>query len=445
MHFMLLRFRFSNFRSFRDEQELSLIASGLSDGTDNAIRSPGLDEGILPAAVIYGANASGKSNALRALQFLAIAVQSSYRAWSPDGPIPRQPFVFDDQSAHAPSRFVVDFLIEGTRHQYGAVFDSNTVLEEWLYVYPRDKKQTWFARLRGKPMSFSGKMPGENRSIEALTRKNSLFLSTAAQSNHEKLLPVYRWFSQNLFFAASNSFDLRGPVEPCRNDETRQRISELVRVADLGITELRIEQQASLRNRRALMSGEPDLKDQVQRWIESTAVSAPPHAFEQALGSESEELWVIHKGISASALFTLLDESAGTRAYLSLLGPVVQALTTGATLCVDDLDASLHPLLAAELIRMFTSVSRNPKGAQLIFNTHDTNLLSRDLLRRDQIWFAEKDDEGASHLYPLTDFKPRKEENLERGYLQGRYGAIPFLNSDAFLSALEPPTNGQAR
>jgi hypothetical protein len=146
--------------------------------------------------------------------------------------------------------------------------------------------------------------------------------------------------------------------------------------------------------------------------------------------------WFQHRGQSESPVeLSIFNESDGTVAYFSLLGPVVNTLESGGVLCVDELNSSLHPLLALELVRVFNDRKRNPLGAQLIFNTHDTNLLDSSLLRRDQIWFTEKDSSGATHLYPLSDFKPRKNENLERGYLQGRYGAIPFLGSDALPQA----------
>jgi AAA15 family ATPase/GTPase len=130
------------------------------------------------------------------------------------------------------------------------------------------------------------------------------------------------------------------------------------------------------------------------------------------------------------------EESAGTMAYLALLGPIVKALRSGGVICIDEIDSSLHPLIAVLIMRFFSNPGINPKGGQLIFNTHDTNLLSSGTLRRDQIWFTEKDKNGESHMYPLTDFKPRRQENLENGYLQGRYGAIPFIHSDELMTSL---------
>src|ERR1700726_590237 len=174
--FMLLRFRFSNVRSFRTEQELSLIAGPFTDAPES-VRRPGalqLQEGVLPVAAIYGANASGKTNVLRAIQFLSEAVSSSHREWKPDGPIPREPFLSDEESRQSPSEFEVDFLTNGIRYRYGFRVDSAVVLEEWLYAYPLGKKQTWFHRKQGNPILFGARMPGENRTIESLTRKNSL-------------------------------------------------------------------------------------------------------------------------------------------------------------------------------------------------------------------------------------------------------------------------------
>src|SRR5258708_3458967 len=163
---MLLRFRFSNFRSFRTEQELSLIAGPFADAPELVRHPDAIPEGVLPGAVIYGANASGKTNALRAMQFLSLAVEFSHREWKPDGPIPRRPFANDEASPQAPSGFEVDFITNGIRYLYGFRVDSVVVLEEWLYAYPRGKKQTWFHRTYGQPFSLGAKIPAANKNIE---------------------------------------------------------------------------------------------------------------------------------------------------------------------------------------------------------------------------------------------------------------------------------------
>lgn len=411
---MLLRFRFSNVRSFRDEQELSLVAGSGKDLQDVVRHPAGIREGVLPLAAMYGANASGKTNVLRALAFMAGAVNSSYRIWQPDGPIPRSSFPVDEASRGQASEFAVDFLLGGIRHQYGFRLDSEAVLEEWLHVYPKAKKQTWFQRKSGQQILFSSKMPGENRTIENLTRRNCLFLSTAAQNSHDALSPVYQWFVNSIFFVLGERALLRDvTTKLCSTSEYRGNITKLLAAADLGIVAMRVHENAYTLN------------------IKSGAGSTPP------VLQANPQIQLVHQFVNRQSAFLEGQESDGTLAYLSVLGPVVDAIKKGYLLCIDELDASLHPLLAAQLMRLFNSASSNPRGAQLIFTTHDTNLLGAGLLRRDQVWFTEKNDDGASHLYPLSDFKPRKEENLQSGYLQGRYGAIPFIDPDAFLARLE--------
>jgi hypothetical protein len=417
---MLLRFRFSNFRSFRDEQELSLIAGPFTDLPDVVRHPAGIKEGVLPGAAIYGANASGKTNVIQAMGFMASAVSLSHRDWSPDGPIPREPFMATEESE--PTEIEADFLLAGVRHRYGFRVDSRYVLEEWLYVYPNGKKQTWFQRKRGDPIVFSNKMPGENRTIENLTRQNSLFLSAAAQNAHEALLPIFTWLSGLLFVIGERSKYRQHTAGLCSKLDYKNEIAGLVSVADLGITEMSVE--------------ETKLPDKTKELLEAlvTTLNLPQAA---TLLETKQAIRFLHRFGNSTMPFNMDQESDGTRAYLALLGPAVDALKKGAPLLIDELDASLHPLLAIQLIRLFNTPSSNPKGAQLIFNTHDTNLLSGGVLRRDQIWFTEKGNDATSHLYPLSDFKPRRQENLQNGYLQGRYGAIPFINPDAFLLRFE--------
>jgi len=419
---MLLRFRFSNFRSFREEQELSMVAaSALKETHPTAIvHLPTTKEAVLPVAAIYGANASGKTNAIRALLFVSGAVSNSHRRWEPDGPIAVEPFLLGSKERGASSRFEIDFLIGGTRHSYGFRLDAKAILEEWLFVYPNSKKQSWFHRQRGKPISFSAKMPGANKVIEGITRKNSLFLSAAAQNNHEALTPVFEWFSGLRFVGGSDrSVYSLFTAELCAEPRFAKAVGRLLRAADVGIVDVKVEKEAFSEEVKKMAVA-------VAAALKRKLPGKPPDSIER--------MRLLHRAGEDTVPFAEEDESAGTIAYLRALGPVLKALQEGGVLCIDELDASLHPLLAGQIVRLFNDASSNGEGAQLIFNTHDATLLSRANLRRDQIWFTEKGRDGASHLYPLTDFKPRQKENLETGYLQGRYGAIPFLNPRAFLT-----------
>ncbi len=375
-----------------------MVAGPFTDTLESVRHPDAVPEGVLPVAAIYGANASGKTNVLRAIQFLWEAVVLSHRAWGPDG-VPRAPFLNDEDSSRASSEFEIDFLTNGVRYRYGFRVDSSVVLEEWVYAYPRGKKQTWFHRTQGKPISFGARMPGENRTIERLTRKNSLFLSAAAQNNHEALSPVYQRIL-GMLCVMDDRTEWRDHTDGlCMVPDNLADIERLVSVADLGISQVKV--------------------------VTEGKKLIPP------------QIHFLHRLGKREIPFSRERESQGTLAYHALLGPVIIALKRGMPLCIDELDRSLHPLLSAHLIRLFNDPATNPKGAQLIFNTHDTNLLSSGILRRDQIWFTEKKDDGSSQLFPLSDFKPRRTENLENGYLQGRYGAIPFINPDAFLSRFE--------
>lgn len=264
-------------------------------------------------------------------------------------------------------------------------------------------------------MVFGNRMPGDNRAIEGLTRKNSLFLSAAAQNNHDALSPIYHWFSQRLHIHVEAAF-LRGHINQivglCSREDYRQTITRLMSSADLGICDLLVYEEKI----------PPTLRPAFDA-IKATV----PNGSGLTMPETRADVRLVHRFGSHTVAFEKQQESAGTLAFLGLLAPIVEALNEGGVLCIDELDASLHPLMALEIIKLFSRPAENRKATQLIFNTHDTNLLSADLLRRDQIWFTEKDLSGMSHLYPLTEFRPRKHENLENGYLQGRYGAIPFL------------------
>jgi len=299
-------------------------------------------------------------------------------------------------------------------------------LNEYLYAYPEGRRQLWFERsLESKRINFGKNLTGENRAIENLTRPNSLFLSAAAQNNHEKLLPIFKWFSNELNFrgnASGQRFNQQF-FELCANNEEAQRtVVKFLAEADLGIVGIKITEE--------------QLNDEMQAFREkfrkllsefSNAPAEPP-----AFGKPMRKITLQHRGANSSAVGIPMEhESAGTLEYIGVIGLAIEAISSGGVLCVDELDASLHPLLVEEIVRLFNQNETNPRGAQLVFTTHTTELLGTGILRRDQIWFTEKDDSGATRIYPMSDFKPRKNENIQRGYLQGRYGATPFIRASA--------------
>ena len=399
---MLIRFRVANFRSLRAEQELSLVAAA-REGRANLLRVESLGLDLVRVAGLFGANAAGKTNVVAAVRFMRLAVIDSHREWKPNEPVPREPFLSPEALAE-PSLFEAELVIGGVSFQYGFKLDNETVLEEWLYAYPKKRRQIWFSRNAGaaEPFVFGKQLKGNNRFLAKLARKNSLFLSVAAENNHESLLPIYDWFATGLLVADSERRDpLRLTQTVLSNEPGRAAVVDLLRLADLGIVDVSLRRQPT---------GDEWLVQEIE--------------FEHGV-----------KGVRM--VLPLTKESHGTQEWFKLAGPILRALERGSVLCVDELDASLHPRLSLELVRLFLDPVRNPRKAQLIFNTHDTtllgNLLGEPSLHRDQVWFVEKDQEGVSRLYPLTDFKPRKLENLERGYLQGRYGANPFISSQLVI------------
>lgn len=412
---MLIRFRVENFRSIRDEQELSLVASALTEHEESLVRVPQYDIDLLRAAGAYGANASGKSTVVEAIGFMQAAVRDSHIRWEPQAGVRRVPFAFDPACAEAPSMFAVDLLLDGVRYEYGFVADSVRVREEWLFAWPRGRRQEWFTRDvdRDEEFAFSRLLSGENRAISALTRPNSLFLSAAAQNNHEMLSPVHQWFADQLLVAGDWA---RGALamlasQRCREAGYRENVYQLLKTADLGISGLELVEDEG---------GGPTM---------SRLFGAVAGLFGDG---NVRDIRLLHRtGAGAEVALPFSEESAGTRTLFGLAGAIVETLASGGTLVVDELDRSLHPHLSTHIVGTFNDPAANPRNAQLIFNTHDTNLLDAGILRRDQVWFTEKSGDGATHLFPLTDFRARKQENLERGYLQGRYGAVPSIGTVA--------------
>ena len=427
---MLIRFRARNFRSLKEEQELSLVATSLKDSPEAVTQVEGVNLGLLRVAAIYGANASGKTNVVKALDYMRTAVRGSQTDWLPEAPIFRDPFLLDPESKDNSSSFEVDLLLDGVRFGYGFTLNDREILQEWLDAYPQGRRQMWFKR-EASAFTFGKKLVGDNRVIEHLTRPNSLFLSAAAQNNHEALLPLYRWFAERLTYVPGQRFFLHAlTAKMCQKESFKSSLQNVLNAADLGIVGIGVGEEDAF----AL---QPGTAARFRADMEKS-MGALRRAFAGLQeGGELKKpvLALTHKSsIQAGVTLGEHNESGGTLSFLGLLGPGLRAIESGGTVCVDELDASLHPLLALKVVSLFNDPKINPRSAQIIFTTHDTNILGKGSLRRDQIWFTEKDAEGGTHLYPLTDFRPRKNENLERGYLQGRYGAVPFIGSTDFLA-----------
>jgi AAA15 family ATPase/GTPase len=415
---MLIEFRVSNFRSLRDEQVFSLIASQDRTQLDTHSQATGLKAApnVLRSAVIFGANASGKSNLVKALQYMrGVVIESA--ALAPSQRFERlRSFGFDPEARHEPTCFEATFLLKGVRHRYGFAMTGDRIVSEYLFVYKAFKPQRWFERRidsdTGKDVyEFGSGLKGQKHLWEGATRSNALFLSMSAQLNSDALRPVHAWFAKHLvIFNEVEPLSPHFTVEMLKNDVDRAAIVDFLRGADPGIKDVRLVSRSAMVHsiRFDLASGKR----------EETASEQPV-----------DEIKFHHATPAGDAVFDLVDESSGTRNLLFAAGPLLQILKEGRTLVIDELDSSLHTLLVQEIVRLFHRSDLNVAGAQLIFTTHDTALLDAfGLLRRDQIWFVEKLNDQSSRLYSLLEFSPRKNEALERGYLQGRYGALPYIN-----------------
>jgi len=419
---MLIRFGVENHLSIASRQELSLVASPLKDQSVALIQLPKANVELLPAAVIYGANASGKSNFISAMAYLQQSVRFSHERGSPSGGIPRRPFLLDSRMRSAPSRFDVDFALDGVRYQYGFSTNGEIYLDEWLYAFPAGKRQTWFVREPTKENIYFGKnLKGSTRTIEALMRQNSLFLSVAAQNAHDQLNPIFRLLT-NFRFQVGTQDQHIAAAAAFREGQCDHRIIKFLKNADTGITTYRFDEKERPKESPEAIFG-AELEALLKKHIPDLEKIRPDpfdgkHISLGHSGSQGQEIF-----------FDLKSESNGTLRLLTLLKSVFEALDQGLVVVIDELDASLHTYLAEDILSLFNSNTTNQNGAQLIATTHDTNLLSRRLMRRDQIWFTEKDNKGATALYPLTDIRTRNTDNIEKGYLEGRFGAIPFRGS----------------
>jgi uncharacterized protein len=420
---MLLRFGVENYLSIRDYQEINLTATKLTDDATDLINRKKLPSPLLPSIAIYGANASGKSNLISAFYFMIRGILHSYSHGKEEKGAPLNYFRLDNESKTRPCKFDIDFFHDEVRYHYGYSMNDKVIQEEWLYAYPHGKRQIWFYRnIDESPKLYFGKnLKGKLKTIEELTKPNSLFLSTAAEANHDQLSNIYKYFENRyeVYESIKNEeLNLKSLLEM---EEVKKLYIDFLKEADIGILDIKVEEK------------DFDVPDDVMlraKEFESAFNQHTKLSAKLTIPEKREMIFFGHKAKDREPVyFPPYMESDGTLALLSLLRPVFYALATGSILFIDEIESSLHPLLSNKIIRLFNKSSANLNGAQIIFTTHDTNLLANDFLRRDQVWFTEKNSEGATHIFPLSDIKTRKGDNLEKGYLQGRFGAIPYLGS----------------
>ncbi len=435
---MLWQFTVKNYKTFMDKATLSLIASNYDKKTleaENIYSDDVFNKRILKSAIVYGANASGKSTLVNAIAFMRLFVLRSGGRQQGDS-IEVDPFRLNVTTENEPSEFEVIFSFDHVLYRYGFEATQQEVISEWLYYKPKTKEVELFYR-DGDQIDFHESLFSKGKMVatQGLVRKNALLLSVAAQFNEEQAIAVINWF-RNLRVISNvrEYFSQRFTINRTKTPADKQKIITLLKDADFGIQDIEVE----LMNEDNIPSHYPlSLKNKLIAEIKEGNMERVNDILfsHRKYGRDNE---FVH-----NVPFSLdKDESSGTQKYFNLLGPILDVLENGQVLVVDELDAQLHPNLLCRIISLFHSTEMNHNNAQLIFNSHDTNLLDSGLFRRDQIWFTDKDKYRAAKLYSLADFSSeevRKNEAFEKNYIKGKYGAVPYFGSMDILNEIFSP------
>jgi uncharacterized protein len=422
---MLIEFTVGNYKSFKEPTTFSMVA-GKIVSKDKSLDENNVFEvnnklSLLKSAAIYGANASGKSNFVKAFNFMQDFVVQSANQSQANDPIEVEQFKLHFEIENEPSHFEAVFILDGTQYRYGFEATPKRVISEWLYYVPTVREAELFTRdLKGIHIPRGSKFK-EGRGIEARTRDNALFSSVVAQFNGDIATKIIEWFKSIIFISGLHDATSIVTANMLETEEYKDLVIEMLKNFDLGFDEI------------SLTTIEAEIPEEMKPVFEALA-----KRFEK-LGNQFESgkvqqtsIWTKHlKHGSSKPSYELFDlnenESAGTQKIFALAAPIVSALKEGRTFVIDELDARLHVILSRKIVQLFNSNETNRNKAQLIFTTHDTNLLDNKLFRRDQIWFTEKDKFSATKLYSLAEFQVRNDASFEKDYIQGRYGAIPYV------------------
>jgi uncharacterized protein len=409
---MLIEFSVGNYRSFKEKVTFSMVAANLVSQDKNLDSNNvfAVDEelSLVKSAAIYGANASGKSNLAEALQFMKWFMVNSSKETQSTERISVERFRLSTETDDQPSFFEIVFLLNGQQHRYGFTVSQEKVVSEWLYYVPKIRETKLFNR-QGDEFDVSTLYKAQG--ITERTRSNALFLSVSAQFNMEKSESILKYFTSD-FLVTFNLNDMalmNNTIDFMLKQKAEKEITDFMLKLDLGITELRL---------RKLRKGDVFTLEN----IKINRVAIMHEKFDDAGEPFSLEEFEMYT-----------EESAGTQKIFALASLIVHTLKIGGTLIIDEFDARLHSLMSRAILKIFNSNENNPRNAQLIAITHDTNLLSNKIFRRDQVWFTEKDRYGATALYSLAEYKVRNDASYGNDYIKGKYGAIPYIQGTESL------------
>lgn len=405
---MILEFSVKNFLSFKEKVTFSMIANSNKELNDNYVEIGG--NKVLKSAAVYGANASGKSNLFKILTLVVLMLRSS-NSVDINAKLPLIPFKFDKGSVNKPSEFEIKFILDETRYVYGFIADKDKIYDEYLYYYPNGRETKIFDRTNINEYSYTQKDEKILREIETKNAQNKFFLATATNWNFDKTKAAYNFLTNGI--GTCNNLEILKNMAykmyETNPDYLKDFAIDFLQKADFNIEDYQISQID----------------------VPGEFLTAIPEFITKTLPDKPKAYQVLFKHKNSDNYLSIDEESLGTQMIFAFIPFLADSLKNKKVLIIDELDKSLHPFLVQYIVEIFNDAEINKNGSQLIFNTHDTNLLDLNILRRDQIWFTEKNSEtGESDLYSLSDFSVRKQENVEKGYMLGRYGAVPFIKND---------------
>lgn len=420
---MLIEFSVGNYLSFKEKVTFSMVATDLREATgldENNVFKIDDELSLVKSAAVYGANASGKSNLIKAINFMRWFVLNSSSRTQITDEINVDEFRLSTETINKPSFFEIVFSLNKKIYRYGFELNKKQVISEWLFYTPKIQENKYFERDKQKFNVL--KRFSEGQLLESKTRPNALFLSVAAQFNGKVSEQILRWFQKiGILSGIKDNTSETYTLELMEDKKYREDILTLINKLDLGINDIKTQKIAI------------SLDNFPLEILEELAIRHGKTASEVETLSSLDVKTIHHKYDSNGTIDSIeefdLDEneSEGTKKLFAFAGPILNTLREGRLLLIDELDARLHPLITKTLVELFNSSETNPNNAQLIFTIHDTNLLSKKLFRQDQIWFVEKDQYGATDLYSLLEYELSNDVVYEGDYIKGRYGAIPFI------------------
>lgn len=424
---MLIRFSVKNFLSFKSETSLSMECEPITEHEDTHIFEAESYR-LLKSAVIYGANASGKSNLLKAIAVMKDLVLNSSKESNSTEKIDVEPFRLNTLTEKQPTLFEIEFIQKNDKFRYGFSVDSEMVHEEWLYRNGKENNKIeleLFSRKEEKIVISESEFLLEGKDLEEKTRQNALFLSVVANFNGVICQSIQKWFEGLDFISGTENNSLKNTFKMLESQEYKKKIIKLLRAADFGIEDL-IVQEIEFEK----VDDDILVKTFSKNFLKKIDRLKSSQLFSSRVKYDENE-----KQIGFEVFKVNESESEGTKKFLALVGPLIQKLDTGGVLLIDELEAKMHPHMTKEIVKLFNSYDINQNNAQLIYATHDTTNLSNKFFRRDQVWFVEKESRGSSELFSLADFRDdddkriRKDATYAKHYMLGKFGGIPNFGS----------------